>query len=189
MATRRNPTNYCRGFFCSRMRLASRAINSAPCKPANPTKILEAEDKKRAFFIVIYLFDLYAFSLNLYWLCQYASADSRLIWQGAAPLQPFLVPYMRPVALFRALYVPCGSFRRFICARRPFPTLFICTRWHFLFASLRPSVRVCVCKSPKRFLNARTQKFSKCTKNREKIHRRSHDYFRRIRFIITGGMN
>ena len=88
----------------------------------------------------------------------------------------------RPAALFGALYAPCGPFLCFICALRLFSMLymrpsalsdplFICTRWPFLFTALRPSVRVCVCKSPKRFLNARTQKFSKCTKNREKIQK------------------
>ena len=118
------------------------------------------------------------------------SADSRLICQGSrSALRPFLVPYMRLPALFRTLYAPCGPFRRFICAQQPFPTLFICTRQPFLFVSLCPSVRECACKSPKRFLNAGTQKVLKCTKNREKIHRRSHDHFRRIRFIFTGGMN
>ena len=44
MATRQYPTNYGRGgFFCSRMCLASIAINFAPCNPAKPTKILAAE--------------------------------------------------------------------------------------------------------------------------------------------------
>ena len=70
------------------------------------------------------------------------SADSRLIWQGAAPcgpfrslvcaLWPFSASYMRPAALFDA----------FICAQRPFPILFICAWRLFLFASLRPSVHV-----------------------------------------------
>ena len=85
-----------------------------------------------------------------------------------APCGPFSVPYMRPATLFQpSLYAPGGPF----CSRL----------W----------VRLCTCvsKSPKRFLNAGTQKVVKCTKNHEKIHRRSRDYFRRIRFIITGGMN
>ena len=109
-----------------------------------------------------------------------SSADSRLICQGEAPcspfwchiraLRPFSAPYMRPSALFDASYAPTAALLDLLYMH-PF-----CSR-------------LCVCKSPERFLNAGTQKVSKCTKNREKIHRRSHDHFQRIRFIITGGMN
>ena len=73
MATRRNSINSDRGgFFCSCMRLPCRVINHAPCKPAKPTKILAAEAIKGEPFY--FLFDVYAFSLNLYWLCHNAQS-------------------------------------------------------------------------------------------------------------------
>ena len=109
----------------------------------------------------------------------YSSADSRLIWQGAAP---------------------CGPFQRLTCARQPFSMLYIrqadlsdplymCPAAHSVCVSTFVCVYLSVCKSPKRLLNAGTQKVAKCTKNREKINRRSRDHFWRIRCIITGGIN
>ena len=67
------------------------------------------------------------------------SADSRLIWQGAAPcapfqhliciLWPFSVPYVCPAALFNTLYAPDGPFQSSLYAP----------------LSVRLSASVCVC--------------------------------------------
>ena len=70
------------------------------------------------------------------------SADSRHIWQGAAP---------------------CGPFRRLTCALRPFSTHYM--RPAALSVHISVSICVSVSKSPKRLLNAST----KCTKNRKKF--------------------
>ena len=116
------------------------------------------------------------------WCCQYSMIDFIFLriplWRKKLYASHLVLTLglfgraQRPTVLFGILYAPCGPFRCFICARRP-----------FLFASLCPSV--CVSKLPKRLLNTGT----KSTKNHEKIHRRLRDHFRRIRFIITIGIN
>ena len=75
------------------------------------------------------------------------SADSRLIWQGAAPCGPFRrlicalwlfsASYMCPAALFDALYAPGGPFRPSLYA----PGGPFCSRL---------CVRLCVCVSVSR---------------------------------------
>ena len=90
------------------------------------------------------------------------SADSRLIWQGAAP---------------------CDPFRRLICVLWPFSMLY--KRPAALSICISESVCVSASKSLKRLLNAGT----KSTKNHEKIHRRLRDHFQRTLFIITERIN
>ena len=99
------------------------------------------------------------------------SADSILIWQDAEPCSPF-----------RHFVCALQLFRRFICIRRSFPTLFICSWWPFLLASL--CVCVCVYKSFQRLLKVGTQKVKKGTKIVKKINSGACHHFQRIRFII-----
>ena len=90
------------------------------------------------------------------------SADSWLIWQGAAP---------------------CSPFRHLICVLRTFSKLYMCPT----ALSVHISVSVCMSgsKSPKRLLNVGMKSTKKSWKNSQKV---AWPFSKNL-FIITGGIN